>query len=544
MEQSSDSPDLNKSSNEVSVVGGPEGQNNTDLPPAPSSPKLRNWLIAFVLVLLLGVGAWAVLRLTDDPENNQPTEVVKNEIPLIRMSVQEGPINLFYYGVTNDSAQMINNYMYEGLVTYESINKIVPNLATSWTNTDDKTWIFKLKENVPFHNGKMLSAQQVKASLDEAKEIGQGGLGIDLASVEVVDPLTVKVVTKAPDPLLLGRLAFISIGDHSTVKTDKVPAGTGPYRIKPESKPNANNVELTAFDNYHGGTVYTKALSVRVLSIADIVEEFNKGNLDIAQTLVSGSNDITLPNIQRVTIKDFTVTFLGMNGADGSPLTKLKVRQAIELAVDPDAVITANKVIGEVASQFVTADIPGYNTELTRPSVNVEQAKKLLTEAGYPDGFTIKLTYASSNNDGMFNSVKEQLAKIGITVENDGYGDDTEGFFNVVINGQAEFFFLAYSPTVLDASDTYNFLFGQSGNNLIHYQNNTVNDLLDKASTTLNESQRLELLEQVGTELQTDVASLPLYSRDSITVLAKPYAVERHLPNGASGFKFNEVYLP
>lgn len=544
MENSSDNPDQNQTQVERQVVGGPEGQNTTILPPKSPPPRLRNWLLSLVVLVLLGVGAWAVMRLSDDPVINQPA-VVKNEVPLIRMSVQEGPINLFYYGISNDSATLVNNQMYEGLVTYENVNKIVPLLATSWTNPDDKTWLFTLKDGVKFHNGKTLTAKEVKVSLDNASKINSGGLGIELASVEVVNPQTVKVVTKNPDPLLLGRLSSIWIAETSDFKEGEIPAGTGPYTVKAGTKPTADLVELSVFGEYHGGQVYTKELSVKVLSIVKAVEEFNKGNLDMVASMVSGSDKLSLPDQKLVTSNDFTVTFLAMNTSDSdSPLSKLKVRQAIELAIDPTKVLEANKVLGQKVNQFVTADIPGFNTELTFVEKNVELAKTLLKEAGYEDGFSVKLSYASSNNDGMFDSIKEQLAEIGVTVERDGYGDDNAGFFAAIFGGTTELLFLAYSPTVLDSSDTFSELFCDCGSNYLHYNNKEISDLLTNANKTLDEAARLTILKEVGSKLKADVPAVPLYTRDNITALAKPYVAVRHLPTGAPGFKFHEVYLP
>lgn len=508
------------------------------------SQLFRNLVIAVVALLLITAGTLVVMQLTKEDAPSTQAEVVKNEISLLRISAQEGPLNLFYTGVSNDGANMVNNHMYEGLVTYENINKIVPLLADSWTNPNDETWIFKLKENVKFHNGEVMTAEDVKAALDQGNKIGQGNSGIDLKSVKVVDPSTVEVVTNGPDPLLLGRLAGIWVTDASAKAEDgQPPVGTGPYAIKAGSEPGANELTLSSFEGYHDGTVYTKELNVQVMSTADAVKAFNEGKIDIATTLVSDSEDLNRPDQQLVTIKDFTVAFLSMNGSKAdSPLAKVEVRRAIATTLNPEPIIEAQKVIGEPASQFVTRDIPGFNTDITGYERNIEAAKELLSDAGYPNGFTVSLTYASASNDGQFNTIKAQLAEIGITVTQDGFGDDHDGFFAKLFSGQADLLFLAYSPEVLDASDTFNVMFGAES--ALSYKNTKVVDLLGQAAKTLDEQQRLGILKQIGQELFNDVAAVPLYSRDSITALAQPYAVVRHMPNGGSGFKFNQVYLP
>lgn len=525
-----------------SVVNGQP----TSTPPVLNQPKRRgrNIFLAILAVLLLAVGGWALMQLTKD-ESPTETPVVKREIPLLRVSTQDGPLNILYNGVDNDGAMMVNNHIYEGLVTYENVNKIVPLLATSWTNPDDETWIFTLKENVVMHSGNTMSANDVKASLDNASDIGQGGLGIDLKSVEVVDAKTIKLVTNGPDPLLLGRLVGIWISDSTVVAEEgKEPAGTGPYTVKGGTAPGENEIVLAAFDRYHGGTVYTRELSIKVMSTTDAVDAFNKQEIDIASALVSDSEKLNLPNQQLVTIKDFTVAFLAINTSDSdSPLSKLKVRQAIAKAIDPELVIDAQEVVGEPATQFVTRDIPGFNTEIKGYERSIEEAKTLLSEAGYPDGFTVSFGYASTSNDGVFDSLKTQLSAIGITLTKTFFGDDHDAFFGAIFDGSLELFFLAYSPEVLDASDTVGFLFS-GDENPMHYNNAAVNDLLGQAARTLDEAERLNVLKDVGQALHDDVAGVPLYSRDSITALAQPYVVVRHMPNGGSGFKFNEVYLP
>lgn len=547
----SDSQDVLSQDENMPSPSGEVDQSETESPTMSSqvtvAKKKFSWgivSIVIAIIALLGVGTYFVLRVSDVEDTSQQ-EVVKNEIPLLRVSVQDGPLNLFYKEVQNDGALTVNNSIYEGLVGYEKVNKIVPLLATSWTNPDDETWIFKLKENVTFHSGKIMTAEDVKFSIEKPEIFEFGGFGTSIKTVEVVDASTIKIVTDGPDPLLLGSLAFIWITEATPEADAKYPAGTGPYMVKPDSTPTESVVDLVAFNNYHGGAIYTKELHFQQMTNEDAVKAFNDQKIDIASTLVSDSEDLNLPGQKLITIKDFTVTFLGLNPSEDSPLKELKVRQAIEKAVDPALVITAQGVVGEPENQLVTKYVPGYNPELTRPALDIAGAKQLLKEAGYENGFTIKLSYATVNNDGVYKSVKDQLAKIGITVEKDFYTEEEiDNFFDTFLSGKFELLFLAYAPDNLDASDTYRSLLSGKEAVIRNTAGVEIEDLLAKAGKTFNEAERLNVLKSISVIVQDAVAAIPLYSRDSITALNAPYVVERQLPTGSSGFRFNEVYLP
>src|SRR5665811_2299366 len=214
-----DAGDAQKSGSNFIESEEPETVNlsTVDEPPEKKSKKVNWKLISLVLavIALLGIGTYFVMKLSEG-DDATPTEVVKNEIPLLRVSLINGPLNEIYYDVVNDGAVAVNNQMYEGLVAYENVNKIVPRLADSWSNPDIQTWVFTLKQNVVFHSGNLLTAEDVKYALENSETVNVGGLGSSIASVEVVDANTVKVVTDGPDPLLLGKLAGLWIIDSTT----------------------------------------------------------------------------------------------------------------------------------------------------------------------------------------------------------------------------------------------------------------------------------------------------------------------------------------
>lgn len=523
----------------------PAGPDNHPIVGSVAQPKTKmTKRIPLIItgILLLALAAFGLTQFgADDTPSDTP--VVKNEIPLLRISVQDGPLNEFYDMVQNDGSTFVNFQMYEGLVTYDNVNQIVPLLATSWTNPDDETWLFTLKNGVSFHNGEAMTAEDVKYSIEQRATVSRGDLAPKITAVEIVDPATIKITTDGPDPLLLSDLALVFIVDDETAEADQ-PAGTGPYVVDSEEEPTAKKVRLTAFNSYHDGQVYTRALDIQQLSNEDAVEAFNEGEIDIASGLVSDYEDIdeAIAN-STVLTNDFSIAFIGLNGKAGSPLADEKVREAIMLSINPETIIEEQEVQGRPEAQFITKDIPGFNPNITRPDLNIVRAQELLAEAGFPKGFRIELSYASSNNKGMFNSVKQQLSEIGITVVEDFWGDDAEGFFGKVFSDDLETAFLAYTPDILDGSDPYGTLFSEAGiiENPVAGE---VSSLLDQAAQTLDETERLALLQEIGQKLSDNFVSVPLYSRDAVTALSGPFVINRDLPSGITGVKFYKVYLP
>ena len=230
-------------------------------PPAPEtkpqkhSPKKMK-LVIWALVVVILVGGLATAYILSRPEKKaDQVSNEKKEIQLINYGTADGPVNRFYPDVTGNSVDFeVNEQVFEGLVQYENETRIKPLLATSWTNPDDSTWVFKLKEGVKFHTGTVMTAKDVKFSLENYKTTEWGKIFAGtIKSADVVDDYTVKVTTNGPDPILLNKLVFMFIVDSTSTLKNDTANGTGPYTLKTDSKPTDTLSELVAYDDYHGG---------------------------------------------------------------------------------------------------------------------------------------------------------------------------------------------------------------------------------------------------------------------------------------------------
>lgn len=509
-------------------------------PPQQEKNNRKKILVGAVLGLILLFGG--ALALTRDSKQETRTETTKKDIPLIRIGEISGPLNHFYPGIENtDIDVQINNQIFEGLVQYEDKTKIVPMLATSWTNPDSSTWVFKLKQNVKFHTGRTLTAKDVKVSLEEIinNHPDLSSIYSGIKTVEVVDDNTVKITTAEPDPILLNRLASLAVYD-SQGKPNDAANGTGPYQVKPGSVPTENKLELSAFDNYHGGHVYTRELQ---FSLADSQEntakDFKENKVDIAGDF-DGTyfNETSLGQFKEYKVLTPSLNLLGMNTLKtGSPLQKVEVRQALQNLIDVPAFNKAQQVQGTVADQLIPQELPGYNPAIKRPQRNVAKAKELLIAAGYPNGVTLELTGSLMPEEGV-KELQKQFAEGGVKIV---YKDieDFSAFLDAAYGGQTDLYFLGYSSDVLDGIDFLTFITEQQPGN---YKSPELEKIVEQANQTTDPAERLKVLQQGSKVVSDNALVVPLTSVYHNFALKQDYTLVQDNPRAYLGVYFWKVH--
>jgi len=482
-----------------------------------SSGKKKKLLIGLlILILLLGLGYASWKLTTQEPATITKTQAIKQPVQLIRVGEIEGSVNTFYPSIegVNSTSYRVNNQIYEGLVKYQNVSKITPLLATSWTNPDDSTWIFNLKPGVKFHNGNRMSATDVKYSLEKFNADAYGGIfAFDAKEITVVSDNKIKIVTASPDPLLLNKLAYLAILDSKTDKPGDPQSGTGPYTVKNGTTPTENDLDLVAFNQYHGGTPLTKEVTWKYYdSEDDLVKDTLEGKIDYTTAIDTQKNIDEV--VQKTKLKTVSDTGLGVssiginiNKAD-SPLRNLKFRQAVAMALDRKLVISDSNLKAEPAEQVVTKDVPGYNEDIKMPKQDIEAAKKLVAEAGYPNGATFTLLYDKGSAQDQADSFTKQLKQINVTVKQEPF-TDFDALVDKVFSGYADSYFLSYTTDLFDSSDALATLF-QNPN----YNKPALDDLLSKAGTTIDPVKRLADLKSGSKLVIDDVAEVPIYSLD------------------------------
>jgi len=317
------------------------------------------------------------------------------------------------------------------LVAVAEGGKLEPRLAESWKAEDPKTYVFKLRRGVRFHDGSPVTAEDVKFTLERILDPKtKSNMAADfvpvVASVDAPDPLTVRIslkvplvpfINQMPSVYVISKRAFESAGER---EFGRKPICAGPYKLS-EWLPN-ERIVLDAFDGYFRGAPKIRRLifrpipdpSARVAALrageADLVEGVPPDQI----ALVERAN-----NLQIIATQSGAIQFLLMNAFE-DPFKNKRVRWAMNYAVDWDTVIKG--VFGGYARKAPSPILPfvfGYKP-VVRYFYDPERAKRLLAEAGYPDGFTVVMETPSgrwSRDREMAQAIAGYLQQVGVKVE-------------------------------------------------------------------------------------------------------------------------------
>ena len=453
-----------------------------------------------------------------------------------------------FQNATPNNAALGN--IFEPLTVLTGDGQIEPGLAQSWTNVDDLTWEFELRD-ATFHDGNKLTAEDVIYSLERPANITSPAPFTTytkaITGMEAVDDDTVRLTTADPYPLLPLDLSRVLIVEKALAEANDTQAmnlgngviGTGPYKFV--SFTPDEQLSMTRNDSYWGEAPKWQNVQIRV--IAD----------DAARTtaLLSGGIDaienVPTPDIERMRDADginfesgksqrFVFLFLdsgrdqppGVVGNDGAPLPQnpfkdTRVRQAVNLAIAREAI--AERVMMGLAyptNNIVFDGGEGFIPALENPPYDPEKAKALLAEAGYPDGFEI--TIASPNNrmindEKVVQAVAQMLTRIGIRTK-----VDAMPFSVIASRGQKGEFgvsMMSWGSTTEASTPIRQMIAckdadkGWGAVNWGNYCNAEVDALLGEALATVDTAKRTEILDQTVDVAMHDVAIVPLYFQGS-----------------------------
>lgn len=324
---------------------------------------------------------------------------------------------------------------FETLVTFDEDMQITPLLAESWSISDDgRTYTFALRRGVTFHDGTPFDAAAVEYSWLRWIDPDNGGRNTSrlaplLETLEVIDTHTIALTTVRPYPELLtnltsGHSSIVSPTAARSVSTEEfgqtVAVGTGPFVFQGWS--GVDRLELVRNENYWGDVdIWADRIEYRIIpEMTSIVAALEAGEIDIALQ-VSSEEAPRLMNDDRLTIDSyvaFNTTKIPML-VTVAPFDDVRVRQALNYAVDKDAIVEA--ILGGYALKTTTVIFPGLPYRVDQPPYDYDpaRARELLAEAGYADGFSTTLAFTPSFNKGreVAEIVAAYLADVGVTVE-------------------------------------------------------------------------------------------------------------------------------
>lgn len=321
-------------------------------------------------------------------------------------------------------------HMFNKLVKSDADMNIEPDLAKSYEQIDDLTWRFHLRDDVTFHDGSKFTSEDVVFTFDSLKDKDKKWrLSTDFSfmTATAVDDYTVDISTETPYPGLLLRLNYVMIlpkayvekvGDEAFALS---PVGSGPYTFVDRAKD--EYIVCQAYDNYFGGKPNIDKITFNVIpEVAARVAALEAGEVMMSAAIpsVEATRLSSSDNINIVNYPTSRVAFLNFNLLVDSPLKDIRVRQAINYAINRDKLIQG--VLDGYANKIASLSCPeydGYDANIKGYDYDLEKAKTLMAEAGYPDGFTIEGSYSQStaNAADVMLYLSDQLAQIGIKME-------------------------------------------------------------------------------------------------------------------------------
>ncbi len=443
------------------------------------------------------------------------------------------------------------NNVYEGLVRRGKDMSIEPSLATAWEPIGaGEGWRFTLRQGVRFHDGSDFDAQDVLFSYTRASSeaADTSSWFAPVSEVRVVDPYTVEILTSAPNPIFPDSIANWMImdsvwaeangaalpdkesGNHATLNTN----GTGPFRVTvrepglrtvlephegwwDEAQHNVTRAELTPIQN--------SATAVAALLSGD-VDMINPVPIQDTERLRQNPDVNVIEGIEaRVMMLGFpheadTLKF-SSETTDANPFADVRVRRAVAHAVNVPAILqTIMRGAAAEESQLVSPAMRGYTPALAaRPAYDVEMAKALLAEAGYPDGFSFGFKCSNDrylNDEAVCQAVTAMLAQVGLRAQLETM--PVQNYWPELRADNYDMFLLGWSPGTFDAEHPIRFLAATPDDeaklgswNFGGYSNARVDALLPLIQSEIDEPARQAMLDETAAILQDEVAYVPMY---------------------------------
>ena len=441
--------------------------------------------------------------------------------------------------------------------------EVEPRLAESWKALDATTWEFKLRKGVKFHDGSDFTAEDVKFSIERIPMVaGPNPTTIYVRRVKetkIVDPHTIHIITDGAAPVLPNdfiRLFIVSSkaaagltkeNANEAFNSGKAAIGTGPYKYV--SWAPKGDLVMDRFDGYWGPKEpWARHVRKEIANDAARVAQLKAGQLDLI-TRVPATDVASLKTDPKLNVQTIDTVYVfnmeldmrdttapgQVSAKDGSALAKnpmqdARVREAIDLAIDRKTLAEiAMEGLGKPVNQLVTPSIFGFNKALPERKYDVAAAKKLLADAGFPNGFKVQFAFTKDRLPGdtqVGTSIAQMLAAVGIDAAansqpaNVFFPARTRGEFSMSMSGWGTLTGEAhYTLSSIAHSNDKDKKMGAF--NVLGYKNPEMDKLLQDAAVEMDEAKRRGLLEKANELVLKDRPRLPIVSVGSAWAMLK-----------------------
>ncbi len=429
--------------------------------------------------------------------------------------------------------------LYEGLVKPDASGELQPAVASGYSISEDAlTYTFTLREGVQFHDGSFVTAQDVKYSIDRCADTTNGeplaAAYSHIKEVNILDERTVEVVLDSPDTDFLPYMteAIIPASNQDPAGN---PIGTGPYKFV--SRTPQQNFVMEKFDDYWGEPANIRHVTFKVCANTDsIVMDLQGGSIDMFARLTTTQAAQLGDQYQILEGTMNLVQAMYLNHA-AEPFDNELVRQALCYAVDPQEVMDmiSDGKGTEIGSSMFPAFEKYYMPELNdRYNRDVEKAKELLAQAGYPDGFSFTLTVPSNYQPHVDTAqvLAQQLKEIGVDAQINLV--EWESWLSDVYAGRNyQATVVGVDASALTPSSLLSRFVSDASNNFINYSNPDYDAAYARAMATTDDAQRTEAVKECETILADTAANVYIQDLPELVALNKRY----------TGFEFYPLYV-
>jgi oligopeptide transport system substrate-binding protein len=480
---------------------------------------LPAFLWGFCCLLIQGSFAWAQV-----PTNSEPGAKVGGTY---RRALANDPATLDPAFVSDIYSRTVVRQLFQGLVQFDAHLNPIPAIADFWeASRDGLVWTFTLRRGVQFHHGREVTAEDFVYSftrlldpkhpsprieffrrIQGADEFMEGKT-THIRGLKAIDRYTLQIALKEP---FAASLAVLGLGNAAVVPREEVerlgdgfaraPVGAGPFKLA-RWEP-GKEIVLAANENYYEGRPFLESIMFKIGgTFEEAFTEFLKGNLE-ETTIPSGKTEEVVTDrryrqYQLIRRPMLGLLYLGFN-TQIKPFDDKRVRQAFNYGVNKEAIVREiTKMGSQPATGTLPPGMPGHDPDLKGYYYNPAKAKRLLAEAGYPNGagFPVVQLWASSKAESTkaeLAAYQEQLAALGVKVELH-FVPEWKVFDSMLQEGKLPMFRLAWYADIPDPDNFFTpLLHSSSPRNVTFYRNPQVDRLLEQAREELDYTKRIKL---------------------------------------------------
>jgi peptide/nickel transport system substrate-binding protein len=466
---------------------------------------------------------------------------------------------------------VLTSYVFDPLVRFDPRYNVEPSLAVSWKAIDDTTWEFKLRDGVTFHDGTPFTANDVVFTYGRIPKILNSPSSFNFAvkpieKIEVVDAHTIRLKSATPLPLLPYNLANVRIVSAKTAEnattgdfnSGKAAIGTGPYKLTSfmvgeralfarndawwDKKPVWAKVDYRSVANDASRNAALQAGEADIIdqvATRDVAELAKSPKLRIVsaagQRLIYLAPDATRP-------ETLWVTDLRGKHLDKNPLADARVRHALSVAINRDGI--RDRIMDGFAAptgQLMPEGASGYEPSLRPDPYDPELAKKLLAEAGYPEGFGLTLHGPNNryvNDFRIVEAIAQMWTRAGVKTQVETMPAAT--FFSRAVRGEFSIRLTGWASDTGEASSNLTELVASSnpdkGRGAVfqpdRYKNDKVDEIVEKALTIIDTAQREAVYREAEKLAMPDYPIIPIHHQVNVWALRKGLVFHTRMQEG------------